>query len=296
MNRAALISLTASALWFAGSASAQAACTPEFVDSSVSVSVPNITVTSGGVTEETFSFRVRNSGAPGNCPASLRIARSNTSPSSSNIAYTVRVAGSTLDILPSETAPPTPGSIFNLASVSPGTNGSNVPMKLVVPSGWGLAAGNSTEDLLIQLFDQSGNLVDTLPLTVNITIQPAVELRIVGVTGTSAIASISLGELDPQSLTVSDPFGLRIWSTSPYTIAFQSQNNGGLLHSNSTDRIEYDLYLSSQKVSLVGAVAKTVAQGTSAFGDQHPLTVRIAPFTAKAGQYSDRVEVTVSAS
>lgn len=294
MKKAIALALAGPAMCVASAAAAQQTCAPEFVDTSTSVSVPNIIVTAGGVTEESFSFRVRNGGTGGACPASLRIVRSSTSPASSNIAYSIRSGGQTLDILPSETSPPTPGSVLNLSDTQTGP-GDSIQMQLIVPSSWGLAAGSTTEDLIIQMYDQTGDLVDEMQLPVSISIQPAVELRVVGVTGQTAIASISLGELDPQNLNTSDPFGVRIWSTSPYTVSFVSENNGGLMHSSSTDRIEYDLYMNNREVSLAGAPAATVAQGTTALGDLHPLTVRVEPFRAKAGQYSDRVEVTVSA-
>lgn len=294
--RRAMISAGAALLAFgAGAANAEQSCVPEFVGTSVSVSVPNIAVTSGGVTEENFSFRIRNAGGGGKCPASLRVVRDSTSPTTTGIAFSLRGRGRTIPVLPSENAPPTPASNLPLNSIASGSNGENLPMKLVIPSGWGLAAGDTTEDLLIQLFDVSGNLVDTLPLTITISIQPAIELRVVGVTGDNTVSSIALGELDPLAQNLSAPFALRIWSTSPYTVAFQSQNNGGLVRSGSTDRIAYDLLMRGQQVNLAGAVSATIARGTTALGDLHPLSVRIAPFTAKAGQYSDRVEVTVSA-
>lgn len=269
-------------------------CLPKFVDAGASITAGNVVVRSGGVTEETSTFRVRNAGS-GPCPASLSIARSSTSPSAANLAYSLRIGGEQLSILPTENSPPTIGSTFNFNNLPSGPNGRSVPLKLVIPTNWGLAAGDMTDDLVVQLYDQGGNLVDTLPLTVSISIQPAVELRVVGATGNAAIASIDLGELDPQTLNLSNPFGVRIWSTSPYTVSFRSQNDGALVHSNMTDRINYGLFMNNQQVSLLNAPAASVSNSTTALGDLHPLSVRVKPFTSKAGQYSDRVEVTVSA-
>lgn len=278
-------------------AAAQSSCQPEFVGSGQTVVVPDIIVGRDDFTVENFNVRIRNaSGINGPCQATVRVARLSISTTPNPIDFTLQARGQALTILPRETAPGLPGSDLPLAQISAGPNGFALPFRLGIPSGWGLPSGMQTEDLLILLVDNQGQIIDTLPLTIRINIPPAAEIRIVGARGEQAISSVDLGELSSDELNVSDPFGVRIWSTSPYTVRFQSQNNGELVHSNNLGRIPYELLMEQRQVSVTGGIAKQVPQGTDAFGDVFPLLLQVRPFTARAGSYSDRVEVTVSAS
>jgi hypothetical protein len=275
---------------------AQADCEPEFVQSSQTVTLSGIDVSAGSSASETFQIRVRNDGAPGGkCPATLRVAKLSTSPSPSTITYALQSGGQLLQILSSENQPGTAASDLTIAQLSPGTNGLSIPFRLTVPSGWGLASGSQVEDLIILLLDESGTVVDTMLLSIALTVQPAVEVRVVGVTGQNPIARINLGILDPQAVNISDPFGLRIWSTSPYTVSFRSENEGKLVHESVNASIDYQLLMDQQRVNVSGAAAAFVPRGTDSLGDLHPMGVRVEPFRARAGNYSDRVEVTVTA-
>lgn len=158
-----------------------------------------------------------------------------------------------------------------------------------------MESGNQVDDLIVLLLNESGAVIDTMNLTVSLTVAPSVEVRVVGVTGQSETASINLGVLDPSSVTTSDPFGVRIWSTSAYTVSFKSENDGRLMHTNRSDSIEYQLFMDGRQVNTLGGRAALVPNGTDALGDLHATAVRVEPFLAKAGNYSDRVEVTVTA-
>lgn len=275
---------------------AQAACAPQFDQAAQTVVVPDLRVNAGATTSETFGIRIKNAASGGGkCGATLRIARSTTAPATILTPYSVVTGGRTLEVLANEMLPGTVASDLAIGQLPQGPNGANFPFRLVVPSGWGLTAGSWTDDLVVILLDENDIEVDRLYLTLSFTIPPAVELRVVGVTGTNAIASINLGNLDPRSVNRSDPFGVRIWSTSPYTVSFRSQNDGGLLHSGASDRIDYRLFMNNVEVSTAGAPAAYRPQGTNALGELHPLSVRVDPFLAPAGDYSDRVEVTVTA-
>lgn len=280
----------------ASGASAQSGCKAEFVQSSQTIAISDIAVNAGSSSSETFQIRVRNDGDAGaQCPAVLRIARLSTSPSLGTISYALQSGGRTLQILPSETLPGTAASDLSIPQLPQGTNGLSIPFQLTIPSGWGLASGSQVEDLIISLLDESGTVVDTQLLTISLNVLPAVEVRVVGVTGESAIASINLGILNPQATNVSDPFGVRIWSTSPYTVSFRSANDGKLTHASADSSIDYQLLMDRKPVSVFGAIATYVARGTDSLGNLHPMSVRIEPFRARAGDYSDRVEVTVTA-
>lgn len=297
MKRAYASALIGAATAALAPAAAHAECEPRFLESAQSIVVPELKINAGGQTTETFGIRIRNEGsAGGQCTGTLRFARSNTAPVTLPTAYSILTGGRTLEVLPNENVPGTAGSDYQTTQIPTGPNGANWPFRLVIPTGWGMPVGSWTEDLIVYLLDDTGNVVDQLFLTITFTVPPAVELRIVGVTGQNAIASIDLGELDPLSNNDSAPFGVRIWSTSAYTVSFDSQNEGRLIHANATDAIEYKLYMDGVAVNVAGAAAKHVPHGTDSLGELHPLKVRVEPFRAKAGDYSDRVEVTVTAS
>lgn len=276
---------------------AQAACEPEFVQSAQTLNVPDIDVSSGGITTETFQISVRNAGTgAAACQAVLRFARLSTSPSAGTIDYSFQSGGQVLEILASDTLPGTASSDLNLASLSTASSGQGVPLQVNVPSGWGISSGSQVDDLLVSLVDTTGTTVDTLILRVALNVPPAAEVRIVGATGQSAIAQIDLGTLDPDATTISDPFGVRVWSTSAYTVSFQSENDGTLVHSGDRSRtIEYQLYMNNGRVDVRGAPAAYIPRKTDALGDMHPMSIRVEPFQALAGDYSDRIEVTVTA-
>lgn len=288
-------SLSAPLLFAATPASAAADCQPQFQTASQTVVISGISVSTGAVTSENFGIRIGNDGSGGRCPATLRIVRSNTSPVINPVDYVVQSGGQTLQVLQNESQPGTSASDLAIANLPSGNNGANFPFRISVASGWGMASGSQTDDLLVLLLDQTGAVVDTMMLTITFDVPPAVEVRVVGVTGQNAIASIDLGELNPRETTVSAPFGVRIWSTSPYTVSFLSQNQGSLVHGNLTSKISYRLFMDGQQINVRGAPAAYVPQPTNALGDLHPLNVRVEPFVARAGEYSDRVEVTVTA-
>ena len=279
-----------------GPAAARAECTPRFTNSALSIVVPDLDLSSGGQSLENFSFRIRNEGGPGDqCSARLRFVRSNTAPSNFVIDYTVLRGARVMDVLANESLPGTAGSDWRTTQISSGPNGANFPFKLAIPSGWGLPAGTWTDDVIALLVDDSGAVVDQLFISITFTVPPSVELRIVGATGENAIARVDMGDLDAGSINDSAPFGVRIWSSSAYTVSFDSQNQGYLRRSPSDDRIPYELYMDGARVGVLGGAAKYVPTHTGPMGNLHPLKVRVRPFQSRAGDYSDRVEVTVTA-
>lgn len=271
-------------------------CVPEFIRTAQTVSINDITVGAGASANETFQLRMRNAGSESSqCQATLRVARLSTSTSSGQIPYSLRARGRNLQILPNETFPGTAASDLIIQQLVQGSNGSAFPIRLTVPSGWGLAEGRQVDDLIVFLLNRSGEVTDTLRLTIALNVPPSVEVRVVGATGRRAIASVNLGTLDPTKVNVSNPFGIRVWSTSPYTVSYKSENDGQLVHTNAASRIRYQLIMNGNRVSVMGLPAAHVPDGTDRLGDFHPLRVRVRPFRATAGAYSDRVEVTVTA-
>jgi len=285
------------ALVLPGALSAQSTCVPEFVQTAQTVIVQDVIVGRQDLTVETFQVRVRNGADEANtCGATLRVARLSTSPTLRPTRLMLQSQGQALEILPRETAPGSVRSDLRIAQLPAGRNGFSLPFQIGIPSGWGAQSGQQTDDLLILLVNDAGQILDTLPLTIQVTIPPAAEVRVVGATGTEPVARIDLGDLDPAQLTVSERFGIRVWSTSAYNVRFESENAGALVHSEGRGRIPYELLMDRQRVSVVGAIAAQVPQGTDALGDFHPLQLQVRSFTARAGFYSDRVQVTVTAS
>ena len=301
MKSFASLTLSALALFAAAPAVAQSDCEAEFTDSAKTVIVQDIIVGGQDFTIERFDLRVRRADREqgtnnGVCRAALRIARLSTSPTPNDIAYTLQSRGQNLQILPNEQSPGTTRSDLLLPAIQNGNGGFNLNFQLGIPSGWGARSGAFVDDLIVLLVDEQGQILDTLPLTIVLDVPPAAEIRVVGATGNDAVARVDLGILDPDQVNQSDPFGVRVWSTSPYTVRFRSQNQGRLAHEDRRGLIPYRLFMNRHEVDVQGGVAEQVPEGTSALGDFHPMQILVEPFQARAGFYSDRVEVTVTAS
>jgi len=271
------------------------ACQPEFVQSAQTVSLTASEVGNRNRVETDEQLRVRNAGTS-ECNAFLRIARLNTSNPSPERSLSITSSGQTLDILPSDISAASLSSDLFVPAIPGGGAGSRpVPLRIGFPVEWGIASGFSSETLLVQLIDEAGAVFDELVLTVNLEVLPTVEMRIVGATGNNRIAQVNLGALDPRLINRSNPFGVRVWSTSSYSVTFASDNAGALSHQIASDRIDYELRAAGRLVDLSGGSPGALGQNTTALGDYHPLEISVPPFTAQAGEYSDRVVVTVSA-
>lgn len=272
-----------------------AECEPEFVDKSQTIVVSGIKIGLGEVSRENFSIRVRNDGTSP-CSASVRFARLNGSAVSENLEYMLRSGSTSLSILPSEGSTGTSASDLFIPNLPKSNSGRNVPFILTVPSEWGIKSGFHSEQIQLNLIDPSGAVKDTMLLTINVNIPPAVSIRVVGATGSGEIARINLGDLNSTEISRSDPFGVRVWSTSPYLVTFRSENGGDLLHANGRDRIPYQLRMGQQLVNLGGSNQFTFSEHTSSLGEIHAMQAQAGPVTGvRAGHYDDRVTVTVTA-
>jgi len=272
-----------------------AACEPEFLQSAQTISLTANEVGDGSRVEANEQIRIRNTG-DGECSAFLRISRFTTSGTDADRNLTVASGGQLIDILSSEVSAASSSSdVFVPAIPGGGANSRTVPLRFGFSSQWGVASGLTTETLLVQLVDEAGAVFDDLILTVNLNVLPAVELRIVGATGNNRIARIDIGALDPRAITSSDPFGVRVWSNSPYTVTFASANAGALTHDLGSDRIDYELRATGREVDLTGASPGVLGRRTRSLGEFHPLRITVPPFVAQSGEYNDRVIVTVSA-
>ncbi len=269
-------------------------CEPEFVDSSATVTLAGVSIGDREASRENFGIRIRNEGN-GQCSATIRVARLNGSAASRSLSYSLQSGSNTIEILPNEASPGTSESDFIVRGIPSGPNGRNLPFIVTVPTGWGIEAGFYSEQFLVSLLDGAGNELDTQILTINIDIPSSVSMRLVGATGSNAIGTINLGEIDQERPSFSDPFGIRVWSTSGYTVSFQSDNLGVLEHDAGLDRIPYVLRMDEMIVDLAAGSEFTIPEMAPPLGFVHRLRVQAGPATARAGNYSDRVTVTVSA-
>ncbi|MBC2778761.1 hypothetical protein [Parasphingopyxis marina] len=268
-------------------------CSPEFVNSTETVNVASIEIGVGSFARENFNIRVRNDGN-GQCSATIRFTRLGGSAAPGSPSYTLRSGPTTLEIL-GEGSTPTIDSDLLIPNAPGGTQGRAVPFQLTLPSEWGMRSGLYSEQIELALLDPSGTEVDTMLLTINVRIPQAVAIRVVGATGTNDLTRINLGNLSSTAATRSDPFGVRVWSTSGYLVSFASENNGQLAHEGNLDQIDYELYFDGQNVNLAGGDSFLFADFTPSLGRVHPLRARVGPVTARAGHYEDRVTITVTA-
>lgn len=273
---------------------AYAECNPRFVSESQTVTVTDVSVGTGEVSTEQFNIRVANEGN-GQCSAIIKVNWLGTIGHEGQLELGLRSGSSLIQILSNESEAPLSDGNLPVPGIPGGANGRAVPMTLFVGTDWGVASGDHTAQLLLTLLGPKGEPVDTMVLTIIIRVPPSVSLRIVGATGEASIAQVALGNVTSRNVSVSDPFGARVWSTSPYLVTFSSANRGSLVHTSGLDKIEYELRMDNQVVDLVGANEFVFLNPTDALGDIHPLRVQAGPAAARAGDYSDRVTVTVSA-
>jgi hypothetical protein len=294
MRNVTLPAALAASLWVAPVGATAGECGPRFMQSSQTVTLNATDVGVGAEARENFQIRVQNEGN-GACSATLRFARQTTSAGDPSLRYLLVSGGQVVDVLPSNVSVPSTRSDVSVPGLPGGTNGRAVPFRLTFPTEWGIASGTRREELLVTLVDEQGTAVDTMLLYFDIYVPPAVDLRIVGATGENAIAEIDLGDLESDRVNISDPFAVRVWSTSPYSVSFASEGNGALIHRDGLSRIVYSLRMDGAKVDLTGGTPRSVGHATGPLGDAHPLSIEVQPFVAEAGDYADRVSVTVTA-
>lgn len=292
MRNMTILATLAASLWVFPAAAGE--CAPRFTQSSQTVTLNATDIGVGAEARENFQIRVQNEGN-GACSGSLRFARQTTSAGDPTLRYVIVSGGQMVDVLPSEVSVPSTRSDVFVPGLPSGANGRAVPFRLTFPTEWGIASGSRREEILVTLLDDQGNVVDTMLLYFDIHVPPSVDLRIVGATGANSIAEIDLGDLESGRVNVSDPFAVRVWSTSPYSLSFSSEGSGALIHRDGLGRIIYSLRMNGAKVDLTGGTSLSVGRATSALGDAHPLLIEVPPFVANAGDYADRVSVTVTA-
>lgn len=309
--------IIASIFLMASSAAAHATeCQPVFANGAQTIVINNVAIEPGGRATQNFDVRVKNEagaptapagGAPGivgtpgssPCEATIRVARLGSLPGSDYPPFSLSAPGNRqIEILIDPTSPGTTDSDVRVANAPPGPQGRAVPFQIGVATEWGLSAGTYTELLELLLVDRDGNIVDRTPLTVTVVIPATVSLRLVGAItggGGNQPAQVDLGNLSSTKETRSEPFGARIFSTSPYVVSISSINLGNLLRQQGSEQIPYTMFFDGVMVDLAGGGEFIQPRGTPQEGDYRPMSVVVPPVVVLAGRYSDRITITVTA-
>lgn len=272
---------------------AHAACRPQFTTHSQTVNTTGVMLGTGNVTVERFTISVRDNDDD-ECIVQLRVSR--TAPENPAIPpYVLLSRNQPISIAPNELIATTSSDLSIRAGG--GSNGSPSLFELRLPTEWGLKAGDYTDPLQLSLIAPDGSVLDRLNLNVHIVIPASVALRLVGATGgREGPARVDLGILSSTQQVRSQPFGARVWSTSPYSITFRSDHHGRLVQNGGPDSILYQFTMDNRPVDLTsGSTHFIFDRHTPSQGDLHRMSVLVSPVRALAGQYSDRVTVTVTA-
>ncbi|WP_298335820.1 hypothetical protein [uncultured Erythrobacter sp.] len=226
------------------------------------------------------------------CRADLRISRLNTAPSFPS--YRIFALGRPIVPSISETVANAQNQI--IVAIPRNRSGRSINLRAVAPANWGIHAGRHNEQLQLSLVGQAGEVLDKLALNLVLDVPKAVDVMFVGATGIGRANRINLGRLSAAQSTRSEPFGLRVWSSSGYRIGLSSENQGKLVHRQGMDEIPYKLQLEGREVPLESGIAPyTSPEATGRSGDIYSLGILVPARRSVAGRYQDRILVTVSA-
>lgn len=272
-------------------ATAFAECNPSFVDGS-----REIRLAAGDSMDEpqlTDRFRVtlRNDGAS-ECKLRLRVTRDLGASDASFPNYTLSGPGGNVAIT---SASPSDVSSSSGVIVLPPGGQRPVIYGVAVPVNWGMQSGDYRQQLVFAVSEESNNVaLSTSQVLLKLEIPATARIRFAGAGGPRG-ARINLGTLSTVSRTVSQPFAMRVLSTSAYQLRLSSQNGGNLRRVDGPDLIPYRLTVGGVPFNMATGGQINVGQHTSSQGDVHSVQVMVDPDpTWHAGDYSDRVTVDVT--
>lgn len=273
---------------------AHAACEPVFPEGSTTVTLVPAPAFEQSQLEERFFVRVSNNGDE-TCTLRLVVGRDIAASDARFPSFSL--AGPNGNIPVVEPLGAVGSGIASTISVGPGGQVS-VPYDVYLDVGWGSEAGTYDQQLVFQLVEPETQGEIARQLTrLSLEIPPMARVRFAGASGARGPVRIDMGELSPTAPTTSPPFAFRVLSTSAYRMELSSENRGALLRIGGSERIPYRLSVGNQTLNL-GAAGDTINVGrhTGAEGDVHSVSIVVDPDpTRHAGNYSDRVTVTVTA-
>lgn len=184
------------------------------------------------------------------------------------------------------------GGGYLLKQTIAGNSELNVEFGFAIDLGWGAKSGTYNQGYIVSLLDEQDNtLIRSSEINLLLDVPPAVRLRFVG-----NVDRLDLGMLSDKRTTVSPPFGIRVFSTSPYEVAVSSENRGALVQQNGRARIPYFMKMAGRQLDLAAASdILTFPNSPGRLGRVLPIVVVVPPDDNRpAGRYSDRITVTVS--
>lgn len=140
--------------------------------------------------------------------------------------------------------------------------------------------------------DGATQATSTARLTVSAHVTPRVQANFVGSTNAQN-ARLDLGEIEPNK---QGRIGLQVRSSSDYSISFRSDHNG-MLAGPGTSRVPYSLTYAGRPIDLgKGKTTEEFIPPDPVRVQTNELRVIIGQFSdARAGNYQDRVTITISA-
>lgn len=289
--------LALTAIFSSGGAAAQSPqeCAPTFSERSVTVTLTAADLGAGEQVVGSSDFTVL-AGDDGTrspaCPFTIRLSEISGMPEFP--PYVLTLANRTITPSSNETVGGPQSEVNNAIPAS--TRSRSINLRAVAATNWGLVAGRQTERLQLSLLGRNGTIIDRIPLNLELDIPKTVDVMFVGGAGGSQVSRVDLGTLSPTEATSSSPFGIRIWSSSGYQFSFDSQNRGTLQHLQGLDEIPYQFYVDGRLYSLgEGQILLGNTERSLARGDDYSLRITVPPRRSVAGDYQDRITVSVSA-
>jgi spore coat protein U-like protein len=275
---------------------ANAGCEPSFGSGSSLVALTPAPSFDDQEIAERFEIEVRNAGSD-LCTLRLSVGRDIPSSDQNFPAYTLSSSSGAISAPLLAGSEDAAGSPAGVTITVPANGRVLIPYDVRLNVGWGVEARTYQQELVYRLHpSDSRDELATQRTRLSLTIPTAARIRFSGASATNGAPVVDMGPLSPISRTRSPPFAIRVLSTAPYRIELASENGGKLRRIDGPDLIPYRLSVNNQHVDLGGGGSLIrVPSHTGSTGNVHPVTIEIEPDpTRHAGNYSDRVTVTVS--
>lgn len=275
---------------------ANAACEPSFASGSNLVALTPAPSFDDQQIAERFQIEIRNSGSD-LCTLRLSVGRDIAASDPNFPAYTLSSSSGAIPAAMLAGSEDSAGSPAGIAITVPANGRVLVPYDVRLSVGWGIEARTYEQELVYRLHPaDSLDELATQRTRLSLTIPTAARIRFSGASASDGAPIVDMGPLSPVGRTRSPPFAIRILSTAPYRIEVASENRGRLRRVDGAELIPYRLSVSNQEVNLGGGgTLIRVPSHTGSTGNLHPVSIEIDPDpTRHAGNYSDRVTVTVS--
>ncbi|WP_176598765.1 hypothetical protein [Sphingobium sp. 15-1] len=271
---------------------AWADCQPSFVDGPREVRLAAGDSMDQRQLTEPFRIMVRNDG-DSECRLRLRVTRDLGASDASFPNYMLNGPGGNISVTSASPADVSSGGGVVILQPHGRTS---VGYTVNVPVNWGMRSGDYRQQLVFALSEDSGNVpLDEVQLRLKLEIPATARIRFAGVGGEGGTARIDLGELSTTMRTVSQPFAVRVLSTSGYQLRFASQYGGVLRRIDGPEVIPYRLSVDGRAFNMATGDQINVGEHTGSQGDVHGISITVDPDpTWHAGKYTDRVTVAVT--